>query len=52
MLVVVGMRITMHLREYTPADKVVVVRCEHGAHGRDASISAIAGQMESSFCRR
>jgi hypothetical protein len=44
--------ITMHLGEYSPVDKVVVVGCEHGAHGRDTPISAITGQMKSSFYRR
>jgi len=41
--------ITMHLGEYSPGDKVVVVGCKYGAHGRDTLITAIAGQMKSSF---
>ena len=45
-------RITMHLGEHSPADKVVGMGCEHGAHGRDTSIFAITGQIEASFCRR
>jgi len=48
----VVVRITVHLGEYSSADKIVVVGCEHGAHGQDTSISAIAGQLKSAFYPR